>query len=258
MPSVKDYLIDKVRRVTQENLTTGMVDWTMTNIENPQIEFTGESKDKTDADGVLLARFAGAKGVTFSGEGSVISSTLLAAQLGAELEEADSETTITGKLFEVIDVVTSGSSKTATLTHTPKTAPGYIYLMTEDKNVGESLAVGSGGDDASISGKIITLPNAVDAAQIGVLYEFTATSGMKLTDKSEENAAAAGYIVDILAAEICNPAAKRRMTIVFPKAQIDNNFSINLTTEGTHPFSFSALKDYCSASAELCYFLFTE
>ena len=33
---------------------------------------------------------------------------------------------------------------------------------------------------------------------------------------------------------------------------------MNLTTEGTHPFSFTALKDYCADDADLCYILFEE
>lgn len=77
-------------------------------------------------------------------------------------------------------------------------------------------------------------------------------------DGSENHAEAAEYIVDILACDVCNASVKRAGSIVFPKAKIDNNFSIDLTTEGTHPFSFSALKDYCSDDEELCYVLFNK
>ena len=68
MFNANNYVIDKVRRVTQINLETGLVDFTGTSVESPQVEFTGESVDKTDAQGVLLARFDTAKGVNFSGE----------------------------------------------------------------------------------------------------------------------------------------------------------------------------------------------
>lgn len=67
MFNATQFVIDKVRRITQINLATGLVDFTGTSVESPQIEFTGESTDKTDAQGVLLARFDTAKGVNFSG-----------------------------------------------------------------------------------------------------------------------------------------------------------------------------------------------
>lgn len=57
MFNATQFVIDKVRRITQINLETGLVDFTGISVENPQIEFTGESTDKTDAQGILLARF---------------------------------------------------------------------------------------------------------------------------------------------------------------------------------------------------------
>lgn len=260
MFNANNFIIDKVRRVTRVNLENGLVDFTLTSISNPQVEFTGESTDKTDAQGVLLARFDTAKGVNFSGEASLLSMPLMASQLGTEVQVATSEAKVVGKTFETLKVTTSGdpATKTATMTNTPKTAPTKIYVLSEDKNIADTIDVGTGDDDASISGKVITLPSSFTGTMIGVLYEYETDSAVKVVDGSENFSEAAEYIVDILAADVCNPATKRAGHLVFPKAKIDNNFTINLTTEGTHPFSFSALKDYCSDDAELCYILFAE
>ena len=88
MFNATQFVIDKVRRITQINLATGLVDFTGTSVESPQIEFTGESTDKTDAQGVLLARFDTAKGVNFSGELSLLNLNLMGAQLGSEVQVA--------------------------------------------------------------------------------------------------------------------------------------------------------------------------
>lgn len=252
--NAKNFIIDKIRRVTQVNLQSGLVDWTATSIESPQIEFTGESTDKTDAQGVLLARFDTAKGVNFSGESSMIVFPMMAAQLGTKVDVASDTVKLTGKTFEVLKV----SNKTATLSQTPKTAPAVVYTLSEDKNIDSTIAVGTETNNASISGKTITLPDSFTGTQIAVLYEYETASAVKIVDGSENYAEAAEYIVDVLAADICNPSVKRAGSIVFSKAKIDNNFSIDMTTEGTHPFSFSALKDYCSDDAQLCYFIFNE
>ena len=254
MFNANNFLIDKVRRVTQVNLETGLVDWTMTSIESPQVEFTGESTEKTDANGVLIAKFDTAKGVNFSGEGSILSAPLMAAQLGTEVQVANETTKVKGKTFEVLKV----ADKKATMTYTPTVAPAYVYKLSADKNIDTYIEVGAEDGNAKITGKEITLPDDFTGTQVGVLYEYETESAVKITDGSENYASAAEYIVDILAADVCNPATKRAGSLVFPKAKIDNNFTVDLTTEGTHPFSFSALKDYCSDEANLCYWLFNE
>lgn len=255
----KDFMIDRVRRVTQVSLETGLVDWTATSIENPTVEFTGESTEKTDAQGVLIAKFDTAKGVTFSGEVSTVSMPLMAAQLGTEVKTASAGNKLEGRIFEVLKV----SGGTATMTYTPKTGalPKNIYTMSEDKNIDKTVEVGETPESqASISEKTITMPTSGydDVTLIGVLYTYETESAVRVDDSAEEFATAAEYLVDVLAADICNPAAKRAGTLVFPKAKIDNNFSITLTAEGTHPFSFEALKDYCSENAGLCYWIWNE
>ena len=254
MFNATQFVIDKVRRITQINLETGLVDFTGTSVESPQIEFTGESTDKTDAQGVLLARFDTAKGVNFTGEFSLLNLNLMAAQLGSEVQVASETTKVKGADFAVLSVV----DKKATLKHTPLTNPAVVYTMSEDKNINGTIEVGADEENAKIDGTTITLPDSFTGTMIGVYYEYETDSAVKLVDSAESFAEAAMYIVDVLAADVCNPASKRAGKIVFPKAKIDNNFTVNLTTEGTHPFSFTALKDYCADDADLCYILFEE
>lgn len=258
MFNATQYIIDKVRRITQINLATGLVDFTGTSVASPQIEFTGESTDKTDAQGILLARFDTAKGVTFSGELSLLNLSLMAAQLGSEVQVASESKMVTGADFTVLTVVDDGTNKTVTLKHEPKTVPAAVYTLSEDKNINGTIEIGTAEGNAQIDGKVITLPASFTGTMVGVYYEFETTSAVKLVDSAESFAEAAMYIVDVLAADVCNPSIKRAGKLVFPKAKIDNNFTVNLTTEGTHPFSFTALKDYCADDADLCYILFEE
>ena len=230
MFNATQFVIDKVRRITQINLATGLVDFTGTSVESPQIEFTGESTDKTDAQGVLLARFDTAKGVNFSGELSLLNLNLMGAQLGSEVQVADSSKKVKGADFAILTVTDDKGTKTATLKHVPTSAPAAVYTMSEDKNISGMIEVGVDEGNAKIEGKVITLPASFVGTTVGVFYEY----------------------------DVCNPSVKRAGKIVFPKAKIDNNFTVNLTTEGTHPFSFTALKDYCADDAELCYILFEE
>ncbi len=258
MFNTTQYIIDKVRRITQINLETGLVDFTGISVANPQIEFTGESTDKTDAHGVLLARLDTAKGVTFSGELSLLNLNLMAAQLGSEVQIASESKKVTGADFAVLTVVDDGTNKTVTLKHDPKSTPAAVYTMSNDKNINGIIEIGTADENAKISGKVITLPASFTGDMVGVFYEFETTSAVKLVDSSESFAKVAMYVVDVLAADVCNQSIKRAGKLVFPKAKIDNNFTVNLTTEGTHPFSFTSMKDYCADDSDLCYILFEE
>ena len=258
MFNATQFVIDKVRRITQINLATGLVDFTGTSVESPQIEFPGETPDQPDAQGVLRARFDTAKGVNFSGELSLLNLNLMGAQLGSEVQVAGENAKVKGADFAILTVTDTDGTKTATLKHTPLGTPAAVYTMSEDKNISGVIEVGAEEENAKISGTTITLPATFEGTTVGVYYEYETESAVKLVDSAESFAEAAMYIVDILAADVCNPSVKRAGKIVFPKAKIDNNFTVNLTTEGTHPFSFTALKDYCADDAELCYILFEE
>ena len=158
MFNATQFVIDKVRRITQINLATGLVDFTGTSVESPQIEFTGESTDKTDAQGVLLARFDTAKGVNFSGELSLLNLNLMGAQLGSEVQVADSSKKVKGADFAILTVTDDKGTKTATLKHVPTSAPAAVYTMSEDKNISGMIEVGVDEGNAKIEGRLSLCP----------------------------------------------------------------------------------------------------
>lgn len=255
MPSfdIKSAVINRILRLTEVGMESGMVNWVLRNIENPQAEFSGESVDKTDARGILISRFDTAKGFTLSGESSTLELGLMASQLGTEVQVASTDKKIRGEDFEIIAVTEDAGEKKATMAYTPKTVPNMVYTINKDKSLGEPIEVGTEEGNAKITGNVITLPDTYTGTRVGVLYEYETDEAVRLTDSSETFNKNAKYIAKILAEDVCGVTAA--VTIVIPKGKLDNNFSLNLTTEGTHPFSISAMKDYCSDEEELCYII---
>ena len=146
----------------------------------------------------------------------------------------------------------SGEKK-ATMAYTPTTTPSVVYAINKDKSLGDPIEVGTADENAKITGNVITLPDTYTGSRIGVLYQYETDEAVRVTDSSETFNKNAKYIAKILAEDVCGVTAA--ITIVISKGKLDNNFSLNLTTEGTHPFSISAMKDYCSEEEELCYIL---
>lgn len=249
--TLNTFVMDRVRRITEVDLTTGKVNWTARGVGEPSLELTGESVDKTDSLGTLIAKIDTAKGANFGAEMDTIIMPLLASQRGATIEVGTEENKVRGKKFDVVKV----SGGTATLTYTPLTAPAYVYPINADNTQGDPIEVGTGDENAKVSGATVTLPDGFTASQVGVLYEYETADAQKMSDNSESFTDPAEYIIDMLARDICNSSLKRAGALVFPKAKLDNNVTLNLTTEGTHPFSITALKDYCSEEGNLYYWI---
>lgn len=258
-------IINRFLRLTEVDLETNQVNWLLRNVANPSAEFTGESVDKTDERGILISRFDTAKGFVLSGESSKLELGLMASQLGTKVEVADTTHKIKGEDFEIIKVAvedTSPSEKyTVTPAYKPLTAPDYVYILNKGKSLSSqkieidtSDAEGKAVYDAT-TGKI-TLPDSFDktVAYVGVLYEYETEDAVRVSDSSENFNKNAKYIAKLLVEDVCGISCA--CTIVIPKGKIDNNFTINLTTEGNHPFSITAMKDYCSEEEQLCYVLF--
>ncbi len=251
---IKSAVINRFLRLTEVDLESGMVNWVLRNIENPQTEFTGESVDKTDERGILISRFDTAKGFTLSGESSKLELGLMASQLGTEVQVATTDKKIKGEDFEVISIVEDASgAKKATMAYTPLTTPSVVYAINKDKSLGDPIEVGTEDTNAKIAGNVITLPASYEGTRVGVLYQYETDEAVRVTDSSETFNKNAKYIAKILAEDVCGVTAA--ITIVVSKGKLDNNFSLNLTTEGNHPFKISAMKDYCSEEEELCYIL---
>lgn len=263
-----DYLIDRALSLSRIDLTSGDLTWVAKNIENPQLEFTGETTEKRDAQGTLIAQFDTAKGATLSGELSLLNMMVLASQLGTEVQFGESASITVDYVDEMVAEKAEGETQYKCKTkYLPKTTPTAIYALNADGGMGTKYTIGTAegnatyaqgtGDDANIG--IITLPAAVTAGgKFVVAYKYDSATAVMVEDNAEEFAVPAKYILKILGADVCNPALKRSGAIVFPKAKLDNNFSLNLTTDGTHPFSLTALKDYCDEAGKLCYVVWDE
>ena len=253
-----EYTIDRVRRITRIN-SAGEIDWTLTSIEDPTVECTAEYREKTDAQGIRLARLPSAKGVTFSGSNSLLSTALLATQLGATVIEGSSANKITSTIIDdLVSAQDENSKQTFTLSHTPKAAPASIYVYSKGKT-GTKVEVGTGDGQAVYASGKITLPDSYTGATRALIaYDTEIETGIKISNSSEiaEKAGTAKYVVECLFADVCDSTLKRFGYLVFPKAEIDANFTLNLNTEGTHPFTITANKDYCADNEELCYWTF--
>lgn len=244
------FLMDRVRRVTEIGLATGKVNWSAVGIGSPSLELNGETIDKQDAYGAMIAQIDTAKGAALSFEIDTINLQVLAAQRGAKVEVGSEANKIKGEIFD-IQPVKDGK---ATLQFTPLSTPAYVYPINDNKTQGAEIEVGTEEGNAQVAGNVVTLPEGFKATMVGVYYEYETADAVKLSDNSEDFGSAAKYLVQMYVRDICTDQ-KRLGVLVFPKAKLDNNVTVDLTTEGTHPVTLTAQKEYCADESNLYYWI---
>ncbi|NBK77286.1 hypothetical protein D5272_01390 [bacterium D16-76] len=247
---ISSFLMDRVRRVTEINLETGKVNWSAVGIGDPSLELNGETIDKQDAYGAMIAQIDTAKGAVFGASIDTPNLQVLASQRGATIEVGSEDKMIESEYFDVVKVVDGK----ATLTYTPKEAPPYVYAINSDQTQGDEYEVGLEDANAKIEGNVVTLPEGFTATQVGVYYKYETADAVKLTDNSDTFGTAAKYLIQMYVRDICTDA-KRVGVLIFPKAKLDNNVTIDLTTEGSHPISLTAQKEYCADESNLYYWV---
>ena len=226
-------------------------------ISNFQISNSAETKDKTDAQGVLIKRYYTSKSVEVSGENAVFSMNLAALQFGTE--KVTGKAVVLPRIFQV-----AASDSPITLPDTPNDGTLIVYGTSENGLVDTEIQYvkgeAAGENTYAIADGVLTLPtNATDTVQIK--YEYTVREGdiaARVDQTSDKFPKECKATFEVLASDICDSETVRALYIVFPKFQLAPDFDWTVDTESTQAFSAVALKDYCGKGQLLYYIAIAE
>lgn len=243
----EDMLIDRALEIVF--LQNGKVVGGLNQIASFSINQTSETKDKTDAQGVLIKRFFTSKSVEVSGENATISLGLMALQNGTEKQVASADNKMV--LPRIIKVKASDSP--ITLADTPV---GQIYVSgltatgVPDPALAYELDTQAGAGKYALSGNSVELPtDATDFVQITYFYE--AESAVAVTDASDKFPQNCEMLVKVLACDPCDKETMRLVYIDFPSFQLSPDFDWTVDTESNQAFSGVATVDYCGTEKTL-------
>lgn len=260
-------IIDRVKRGTLFDKTTGLVKCTVNQITDPSLEVNGEIVYTTDAVGSRIAGFDRQKTAKFSASNTQIDLGLMAAQFGNDKLLATSEAKIKSPICEVITVGATGAvvNTSITLAQTPSTGSvKYIYRLNPDKSIGSTYVLDDtevSATEFTISAKIITLPtpaggDAVKATDLfAIWYYYDASEAIKIASTAESISMGGLFDLELLLCDYCDPSIKFAGHLIFPSVKFDPSFSLTLNNEGAHAFSFESLLDNCSNDKEMFHFI---
>lgn len=255
--NIKNFVVDKVRHAAAFNRLTSEMMYHLTEVQNPSLGSTADSKQCIGADGAPIMTLYTAKSATFSAESALLDFGLMAAQYGTEMQEAAEGSTIVFPGIE--EFVLTDQQTEITLEHVPVGETGaeikYIYV-TNPGAVATRYDLGTAAAAATFvldaANKKITLPTGLKAGDnVFVYYEYNATSGARILNSANNFPKACKFVLDVLGHDVCNKDVVYAAKILFRNAELSPNVDITLATDGNHPFEIQANQEYCSADKGL-------
>lgn len=248
-----ELILDRVRSMTFNDLSTGEMLFRLTQLEDPTLTCTSEGEEVTDALGSVITTLYRSKKATFSATNSLVSLDLAAAQYGTKKEVAESGKEIVTRTFETITI--PDSANTVKLAHKPanKDDVKFIYSIANGE-LGKSYTAGA---DASATDFVIaedgtiTLPTGL-TGKIYVEYEFKTENAVRIVNKASKFPEAAKVVIYAIFRDACNENVVYSGVIVCPKAKFNpESVELALTSTGKHAFELNMMKDYCEDDGDL-------
>lgn len=252
--NLNEIVIDRPLRAHKYSFS-GQHLWTATQIENLTLELGGETVYTTDAIGTNIMSFDRSKSASISFENALFHLNVLASQRGVTKTVASSTKKLNLTIVEMLTVTGAPSAPIVTLSHEPiEEAEGvpfrYIDKVDANYNTLETYEQGeTPADNFTVSGTTVTLPTGkqlTNGDRIAVKYTYEAEEGAQVIDRSDVFGTAGLYIIEVIGYNPCDQENKIALNIIFPNGKEDNNVSLTLSNELTHPVTINAMQDYCS------------
>lgn len=259
MANFDSLVIDRVLEIVGEN-SDGDLLYLLNNLSNVSINTTSESKDKTDALGVLIKRFYTSKSVEVSADCNLLSFSMLSQTFGTDKIIASKESKILAP--KILHIDTTGIKEyTIPEKLKPKAPLTKLYALEANGTLGKAYSVSATPSTTEFvyvenSGKI-TLPTEVTGTLIAK-YEYETESGVKVTNESDKFPTTSSITMKVLVADTCSVDVVRAAYIVFPSFQVSPDCDLTLETDSTITFSGVAQRDYCQTGSPLYYIVMTE
>ena len=162
MYNIDNLVLDRVTRLTKQDISSGDIEWTANQIKDGTLECGGEAVNATDNVGATIGSFDRTKTSKFTASNSVINLGVFADQLGTKKEVGAADKKVVTKKVDVLEA--NPTAKTITLNWTPLTTSPVtaIWALTTEGGLGEKFAVtasdlATNKTNFTIAGKTITL-----------------------------------------------------------------------------------------------------
>jgi len=251
-----EVVFEKIRYIEAFDPTSNQLLSRLTNVKEPNLNFSSEGTPVTDAQGAEIVTFYNAAQGTLSYTNAIHSFDLLAEQFSSEKIIATDEKKITAPVSEVLEIV----GNKVVLRYVPVGTAGaeikYVQLINDENEFGETLevsaAVAEGKFAIDAATKTLTF-NAGTAGRVIVDYEAEMAEAISLAKTTDSMPPVRTLHVHCYFRNKCDSNIKYIGVITFPRAQIDiSSVDVSLTPDGGHAVTYKLQKPYCDEAGKLC------
>ena len=254
MFKVDNYVIDRVLRAYLLNDQDEIIGY-LDQLTDVTIDMNAETRDITDARGVLIKRFYESKTAELSATNALFNFNVAGLALGSTATVADPDATspITFTMRKSLEVK---AGSTATITGIVAGSL-KVYGLTTSGSITKEYEADTTADATHYSittGGVLTPPTAADETQYFVYYKKTITSGMQFLNKADEFPRSVRIVIECIGYDVCHTAADEPLIMVIEGGnfQISPETSIAIGGEDQNiNFSGAFGSDYCSADKSL-------
>ena len=246
--TIADLAITSLEKITAFKASDGAYLFTLDELQNATISQSQESTDITGKAGRKLSTLKRNKTFTISASNGLISTGLLAAQTGGDINSGNANINWSEELVV-------NNSNQATTTYTAVGTAGseikHLYIKNSDGTLGTELVQ----DSSAAAGKFAYTPgtkkltfhtDVTNGTEVFVIYD-RAVSAEQLVVDDDIADVKAEIFVDAIAEDKC--ANQFRVQLHVPKADISAEFSLDMgDNQAIHSFEAQALAGKCGAS----------
>lgn len=242
-----DLAVDRiVVGVAQDH--NGKLLYTLTNLQEANIEISAQPADVKDGTGSVIKTFYRAKTGKFTATNSTISIPVIGAMSGSDPRYAEESEALSIPMI----ITTSKTSGIVLPNITGTGEDNHIVVNAIAKNgtLGAVYTLGSGtataGTYTVAAGKMTIKPNDGDTKFI-IKYDRSVTkNAIAIVNKADAFPKTVKLTLKVLIVDPCEPDTVRACYIVFPSFQPSAEVKINIKTDGTIDYTGNLQISYCA------------
>lgn len=241
------------------------VKWMCSQVENLQITQDGETTEKRDSNGSVIFTIDRNKSCTISFDSSVMDLNLIAALNGTDRIDATNDAPIRVPYIDRYTLkaadVTAGY---VTLSKTPVAETGGAYkisfhTLTTDGSLEDNYEQVSSAATStkfyydSINNRVYFPTDSTvfkAGTRIEIIYEFSATAGVKITNAADKFPDAAKVRFLVLAVDLCDQTKVRALWLTAKNAKPETGNTIGFNLDDTITVTLNLAYSYCDENKD--------
>ena len=220
------YAADNVAK----EITKGQLAFWAEQITEPTLNFTSEQEEIMDARNNVVMVLQNGRGATFGASNAFFNTSILAAQVGAQVKDSAGGDNIVK--YEMVTLDDKGAGK---ISYTP--ADDVVLYDLESDG---SFKTATASTTATIEGSAIT--GTADSKVLAV-YEIAAPAGERITALADAENELLNVTAEVLLRDLCDQTI--HYAFLFMRGKLSGEAEWGMARDGAHAFEITAMPEYC-------------